>query len=263
VSSTPPALQDFLTYGQYYEYDAEAREWRFVASSVGCDRYVQQAIEDGVPDTRTVDVPWDTPLWPKGPHTFKELREYCVHAGKAYAVQSLLRWMQTARYDDQGDLAAKCMEFYREITAEHGLPGTTRLPYEGLSIQDPATGEPFSGTLEEARKRFCDPKATKYLAAVAAREEPYRKVLQEGKLEVALDSLGKAVYGPGRRELTTPEEMARAEVWYRVVWYKDRPCNQGADIVHVVYRYQFDAAQKLVGKTSENHCGDPPVEAFP
>src|SRR6185295_9508625 len=81
-AGTPPSLEDFLSYGQYYSYDKETKEWKFGTTSVGCDASVRQATEDGVADTLVVDFPWDTPDWKKGPHTFKELKDYCARAKK-------------------------------------------------------------------------------------------------------------------------------------------------------------------------------------
>jgi hypothetical protein len=262
VAGTPPSLQPFLDYGNYYAYDDETKQWKFETSSMECQNYVTRATEDGVADTLVVEVPWDTPLWKKGPHTFKELKDYCAHARKADAVRKMVGWMQTARNDDQGDIAVACQKFYRQLSAEHDVPGTTRLPYEGIGIQDPATGDPFSGTVEDARKKFCDPKAQKYLAAVAAEEAPYRKALKGDKLDVALGALGKAVYGPGRKELKTPDQMAAGNLWFRVIWYDDTTCEHGRDKVYVVHRYQFDGSGKLSQKTSRNYCGNPPAAAF-
>jgi hypothetical protein len=262
-AGTPPSLKSFLDYGRYYSYDAAKKEWKFEGdASVSCDTSVKEATEAGVEDTLSVDVPFDTPDWKRGPHTFKELKDYCARAKKSEAVYKLMGWAKTATDDDQGDLAATCIKFYNQLTTEYGLVPDTKIPYEGVSIVDPATGNPYVGTIEGARKKFCDPKAKKYLDAIAAEEAPYRKVLQADKLAVAIGNISKAIYSAGRKELKTPADLAKSNLWFRVVSYNDQYCKHGADVKYVVYRYQFDAKQKLVKQTSENFCGNPPSSAL-
>jgi hypothetical protein len=261
AAGTPTSLRPFLDYGDYYDYDAATKEWKFTATSVGCDSYVKEAQADGVADSLVVDVPYDTPDFSKGPHTFKELRTYCDRAKRAEAIYKWLGWALTATTDSAGDLAVACTEFYDKTVKKYGFAPTTKIPYEGVTIEDPATGQPYVGTLEGARKAYCDVKASKYQAAVSADEAPYRKVLKADKLRVALENMGKAIYLPGRVE-GKPSKLAAGKVWFRLVWYDDRKCKDGVDVVHVLQRYQFDGRHALVSQTEKNFCGAPPKAAY-
>jgi hypothetical protein len=260
AAGTPPAVKDLVSRVDCWRPDGAG--WKFTCgSSTSCGSYVKQAAEDGVADTLAVEVGFDTPDWTKGKRTVQELKAACKRATTSAAIYSWVGWFPMVRNDDYGDIAARCMTFYDTLLKDHGLPATTRLPHEGISYDDPATGSPFAGTLEEARKKFCDPKATKYLAAKGADEAPYRKALKADKLRIALANLGDQFYGPKRKELKTPADMAKAGVWFRHVWYSDRGCNRGVDIVHIVERYQFKG-HALAKESSKNFCGKPPASAY-
>lgn len=264
TAGVPPALQHMLDYGRYYEQDAKTKEWKFNATSVSCEGDILEAKDAGVADDLKVDVAYDTPDFKAGKHTFKELQDYCEHARRSEAIYKTVGWFKDGWNDsDSGDIAAKCIEFYGQWTAEFKIPGTLKLPYEGISTTDPATGDPFVGTIEDGRKKFCDGHAKKFLAAKEKAEGPYRKVLKEDKLDVALHhAIEKVIYGPGKKELKTPAALAGAKVWFRETWYDDSPCNHGADKIHTLTRYEFDGAQKLVKDSGKNFCGPVPVSAY-
>lgn len=263
TAGVPPALKHFIDYGQYFQQDEKTKEWKFNASSVSCMTSVLEAQDAGVKDDFEVDVPYDTPDFKKGKRTFKELQSYCDHALKSEAVKKAVGWFQTGWNDnDSGDLAAKCIQFNNELMAEFKIPGTLKLPYEGISETDPATGDPFVGTLEEGRKKFCDGHAKKFLEAKAKEEAPYRKVLKADKLDLALLHIDIVMVGPGKKVLKTPAAMLAANVWFRESEYPDSSCKNGADIVHNLVRYEFDSKQKLVKDSARRFCGPAPMSAY-
>src|SRR3954471_21677216 len=92
-AGTPPSLEEFVTHGRFYRYDSQTKEWKFKSESgyaQSCNKYFEQAAKDGVADALTVEISWDTPLWKAGPHTVKELRDYCATAQKDQSIESLV-----------------------------------------------------------------------------------------------------------------------------------------------------------------------------
>lgn len=264
-AGVPPALQTIVDYGgNWYSLDKQTGEWNFIGNSVTCDERFAEAAADGVAETLVIDIPWNSPLGKPGPRTVKELKEYCLKAVKASTVSGWVGWVKNAVDDDRGDIAVICVNQYNAMVKDRGLAPTTKLPYEGIGLPfpDKATGDPFRGTLEAARTKYCDPKAKGYQDAAAANEEPYRRVMKAGKLEIALKNLSAAIYGPGKKELATPAAMAKANVWFRSIHYPENYCRNGESTQYQVRRYQFDAKHKLVKDSAKDYCGAPPASAF-
>jgi hypothetical protein len=272
AAGTPPAIQSLLDHEEsYYRQDSTTNEWQFNPgatigdedSDYGCQVDLNHAAKDGVPDTLTVDVPFDTPDWSKGQHTVAELRSYCARAQRMAAIAGIVSGFKLGVDDDQGDLAAKCIEWYDETVKSFKLdPTAITLPDEGVGSElvDRATGDPWKGTLEEGRKKFCDGNAKEYLEAQAADEAPYRKVLKGGKLKAALeDLLDKEVLGKGGKELSIPQ-MAKAKIWFHLKWYDEQSCGDGSQIVYAVERYTFTADD--YDATQKEYCGVPPKSAY-
>lgn len=272
AAGTPPAIRELLeTADGYYRQDATTKVWTFTGDQTiandgyeyGCAAILAKAKKDGVADTLSVDVPFDTPLWPRGQHTVAELRTYCDHARRTAAVAMIVSGFKMGQDDDTGDLAARCMDWYEQRTRQFKLAPTTELPYDGVGrdLKDPATGDPFKGTLEAGRKKFCDPYAKEWLAEKAKAEAPYRKALTGARLQAALQNLvGDEVRGAGGNVITIPQ-MAKAKVWFRLKKYTDQRCTNGA-FVYGLERYTFTAKNDDYTATQSDSCGQPAKSAY-
>src|SRR5689334_19381199 len=117
-AGTPPAIEDFLSHGKFYKFDG--KEWKFNENQSGqhCNEALDKAEKDGVADTLTVDVKFDTPLWKAGPHTVKELKEYCARAQKDTSIKTLV---EMADMVGGIDYAKACLEVYDEATKKYGF----------------------------------------------------------------------------------------------------------------------------------------------
>jgi hypothetical protein len=259
-AGTPPKVSELmrsLRYVWHFEND----QWKYMGGSSRCHEIVAEIDELGIADTLAVELTFDTPHLAKGSRTLKELKDLCQHAVRAAALGTFAEAARAASRSADEVFPIKCLEFYDKAIAAGHAP-TTRLPYEGLSFEDPTTGDAFVGTIEEARKKFCDAKAKKHLDEVAKQEAPYREVLKADKLQVALRHRDENLFGPGRKNIDAPAQLASARVWFRETWYKEKSCGNGASHPYHVERFEFDAGHKLVKQTTETFCGAPPKSAF-
>jgi hypothetical protein len=265
-AGTPPSVEKMLKHSSsFYKLDEKTKQWVFIGGNYGldeCEAAAKDAATAGVADTLTVDVPFDSPDWDAGKHTVGELKALCNRAKRALKVKG---WVNTFENGATvGPLvAANCVIAYQEKLAAKEVDGNLKLPYEGMTLKDPATGDPFVGTLDQARAKFCDAYAKEYFAEQAAGEEPYRKVLKGDKLDRALYEMGKMMYGKGKKELDTPEKLAKENVWFRETWYDEVSCAPGK-VEYMVWRYEFDKNSMLKpgSGNSKKYCGPPAKSKF-
>ncbi len=213
----------------------------------------------GVPDTIIVDVTYDAPEFKRGPHTLAEIRTSCVHVESLGKIQYFERWAKFAMKDAPNlnsgryDVAyyKNCIQAYDEIV-KAGVSPSERVP------DDVIGGAPWSGSIEELRKKWCDSGFSTANAKTVASEEPYRKVLTNDKLKVALTY--QEVLLPGGARTTDPQKMAAAAVWFED-FSPSKVCNDGRQ-VHNLRRYQFGSDQRIVKTTEQEYCGSAPLSAF-
>lgn len=271
-AGTPPTIEKFLK-DQSHIYSHDGGEWKYATSpwkpdheEHGCQTLLDAAKKDGVASTLVVDVPFDTPDWKAGKHSIADLQAYCDHQKKSSAVSLLAGYLSGVGTD--ADDAVRCIDNW-DYSVTEGVtklvdPDKIQLPYEGIGsfLVDKATGNPFKGTLNEARKKYCDAYAKEALEARAKEEGPYRKVLKAGKLQVYLEQKNRRLYGAGKKEMTTAAQMAQSNVWFRLSSYEDQGCNGGSDHKYFVRRWQFDAKQEVAKDTGKDFCGEPPASAY-
>ena len=213
----------------------------------------------GVPDTTTVDLRYDAPEFRRGRHTLAEIRTSCAHVDSLGKIKYFERWAKFAMADTPNlskgsyDVSyfKNCLQAYDEIV-KAGVSPTERVP------DDVIKGAPWSGSIEELRKKWCDAGFQTAKAKTAASEAPYRKVLTSDKLKVALTY--QEVILPGGARTTDPQRMATASVWFED-FSPSKVCNDGRQ-VHNLRRYQFGSDQRIVKTTEQDYCGGAPLSAF-
>jgi hypothetical protein len=213
----------------------------------------------GVPDTTTVDVRYDAPEFKRGRHTLAEIRTSCAHVETLGKIKYFERWakfamkdtpnLNTGRYDV--GYYKNCIQTYNEIV-NAGVSPSERVP------DDVIKGAPWSGSIEELRKKWCDAGFHTGNAKTAESEAPYRKVLTNDKLKVALTY--QEVILPGGARTTDPKKMAVAPVWFED-FSPSKVCNDGRQI-HNLRRYQFGSDHRIVKTTEQDYCGGAPLSAF-
>ena len=213
----------------------------------------------GVPDTTTVAVKYDAPEFKRGAHTLAEIRASCAHVESLGKIKYFEKWAVLAMKDTPNLNSGRyeigyyknCIQAYDEIV-KAGVSPTERVP------DDVIKGTPWSGSIEELRQTWCDSGFSKANAKTAASEEPYRKVLTNDKLKVALTY--QEVILPGGARTTDPQRMATASVWFED-FSPSRACNDGRQVQNL-RRYQFDSDQRIVKTTEQDYCGGAPLSAF-
>ena len=213
----------------------------------------------GVPDTTTVDVRYDAPEFRRGRHTLAEIRTSCAHVDSLGKIKYFERWakfamkdtpnLNTGRYDV--GYYKNCIQTYNEIV-NAGVSPSARVP------DDVIGGAPWSGSIEELRRKWCDSGFNKANAKTAESEAPYRKVLTNDKLKVALTY--QEVILPGGGRTVDAQKMAAASVWFED-FSPSKVCNDGRQ-VHNLRRYQFGSDQRIVKTTEQEYCGGAPLSAF-
>jgi hypothetical protein len=224
-----------------------------------CMRTLDQFRAAGVPDTRTIAVTYDAPEFKRGSHTLAEIRTSCEHVESLSRIKYFERWaiiamqdtpnLDTGRYDIRS--FRNCIQVYDKIV-NAGVSPTERVP------DDVIRGVAWSGSIEELRKKWCEPGLIKAKVKTAASEAPYRKELTRDKLRVALAY--EQVRLPGGARTADPHRMAMASVWFEEFEPTTR-CSDGRQ-VHNLRRYEFGADQRLVKTTEQDCCGAVPISAF-
>jgi hypothetical protein len=152
--------------------------------------------------------------------------------------------------------ANKCVTLVDEMLAA-GVPGSTPFTLASGSTD-------ITKTLDDVKPNLCErirASGQRLTADVEAEEAPLRKVLKADKLDVVLANKQAQFFGPGKKPLNTPEQMAKVNVWLRHLWSLDDECRDGRP-VHTVRRYKFNAKHLLVDSGDTTYCGAPPTSAF-
>jgi hypothetical protein len=210
----------------------------------------------GVPDTRTVDVRWESPELKPGIHTLAEIRTSCEHVERIGKIKDFEKWailaMQAGTNVRSGsDYYRLCLQTYDRIV-KAGISPNERVPDRVIGSAQ------WSGTIGELRKKWCESGMTMATEKAASREAPYRQELKSDKLKIAL-TYG-SVFVPGGVGTSDAHKMANASVWFLDL-SPPKHCIDGRQ-VHTIRRYQFASDQHLVKTTSKDYCGGAPRSAF-
>jgi hypothetical protein len=114
------------------------------------------------------------------------------------------------------------------------------------------------GTLLGLREQWCAPALAQLQASEERRAAPYRRVLRNDKLAIALRETAYVLLPSGAR--VTPERLAAARVWFEDAT-PEQLCANGLP-VHTLWRFEFDADQRLVKQSHRAYCGHPPDAAW-
>jgi len=259
-------------------YKGDHGEWKLSSGYGGtydkpapCAEILERLTAASVPDTTTIMVVKDGPDLPAGKPTLTKVRAACEHIRR---VGLVAEWEKVAEmaasehpklsagggYD--GRFFKNCVEIYERMI-KAGMSPTERV--QERTVSDGRGGEmAWSGTIEELRKKWCDDGVKKAGDLSATEEAPYRKVLKNDKLRLALEWKGSGWILQGGGTTKDPTKLAHADVWFVDATRVDSArstCGGGREI-HTVRRHQFDANHKLVKTTSHEYCGSPPSSAF-
>ena len=225
-----------------------------------CRDHVRHLTEAKAPASITFVLDGDTPDLKAGRHPWTDGRAACEHLVTTASHQSQVRASAWSIFE----------ECKRHLTMSNGQPnldgfGRGKGNYDlalarGIPptevIKDKVDGE--TGTLQGMYEKYCVPGLATQQAAGEARAAPYKKLLKNDKLRIALDDADFVLLAGGGK--ATPERLASTNVWFEDA-SPGKTCPNGAQ-VHVVRRYQFNAQQKLAKVTSHDYCGRPPASAF-
>jgi hypothetical protein len=224
-------------------------------SGARCMETLDKLRAAGVPDTRTIEVQWESPEFKPGVHTLADIRRSCEHVARLGKIKDFEKWailaMQAGTHYSSGAIYYKqCVQSYNLIT-KGGVAPTDRVPDRVIGSTQ------WSGSIEEIRQKYCDNGMTMASEKNTAHEAPFRKELAGDKLRIALKY--GSVFLPGGMGTADPHKMAAASTWFLDL-SPPRMCVDGRQ-VHTIRRYQFDG-EKLVSTTSKDYCGGAPRSAF-
>jgi hypothetical protein len=210
----------------------------------------------GVPDTRTIEVRWESPEFKPGVHTLAEIRRSCEHVERTGKINAFDKWamlaMQAGSNVRSGaDYYKLCIRTYNEIVKD-GVSPTDRVPTRMIG------GTEWAGTIEELRKKWCDAGMSQAKEKTETSEAPFRKELKSDKLRIALKY--GSVFVAGRVGTSDAHKMANETVWFLDL-SPPRHCADGRQ-VHTIRRYQFGSGQQLMKTTEHDYCGSAPRSAF-
>ena len=209
----------------------------------------------GVPDTRSLDIHWESPELKPGVHTLAEIRKSCEHVARIGKIKEFEKWgilaMQSGtNYRSGADFYRMCLKSYDDAI-KAGTSPTERVADRTIG------GVQWTGSIEDLRKKWCEAGASMASSQTSEKEAPFRKALKADKLKIAL-TYG-SVFLPGKLGTANPQKMAAASVWFLDL-SPPQNCPNGSQ-VHTVRRYQFDGDQ-LVKTTHHDYCGAAPTSAF-
>jgi hypothetical protein len=221
-----------------------------------CDYHLSHLDEWKAPDSLTFELKHDIPELKAGTHHWTEARPACANLMKLADRQKLIDRVEWAIWvcKDGADagLASNLPHFekakqYYDEAIKAGIP-VKEIKHEG--------SEP--GTLQELYDKWCLAAGSKLQAAEDARAAPFKKLLKNDKLRIALQDTDYIMLPGGAK--ATPQRLAATNVWFEDA-SPSKVCPNGAQ-VHVLHRYQFDGQQKLAKVTDHEFCGRPPASAF-
>jgi hypothetical protein len=266
------SLNEFMNEAWFKRSDTKAWDISDPAANgvkkVGCTARLEELAAAQVPDSTIMEIDRDTADLAKGKHTLVEVRKACEHIQRVSYVKEVDGWvisaMQQAKKleDDSFDIRMfkNCINTYDDAIKAGMSPAEMVIESKQ---KNPIDGSEFlwSGTIESLKKKWCDVGIEKAKKAQAASEAPYRAVLKNDKLELALKWSLDYWQLPGGTQVTSLKQLAKASVWYSNDGStEERACN-GKE-ARVLHRYEFDAQHKLLGHTQKDFCGTPPKKAY-
>ena len=219
----------------------------------------------GVPDSRAIEVQYDTPEFKRGVHTLAEIRKSCEDVERLGKIKAFEFWALLAKQDadrkrlDMGVLK-NCVSTYEQII-KAGIAPTDRVPEQKIN------SGLWSGTVEEINEKWCSAGMNQAKANTEGREAPYRKVLRNDKLKMVIDSPPghiRTYAVPGGEYTTDANKLAGASVWFdnaSAPSNERQVCPSGGKRLFL-RRYTFDAQHNLLNNTSREYCGDIPASGY-
>jgi hypothetical protein len=222
-----------------------------------CDYHLAGLTRWKAPESLTFELEHDTPELKAGTYPWPQARAACTHLmAFAERMEKLdrLGWVIFNCKDDMTrEGGNNILEHYQMARRTYdeaiaaGIPATEIIERGGVS-----------GTIKELFEKLCLEGQASRQAAEDARAAPFKKLLKNDKLRIALKDADFILLPDGAK--ATPDHLAAASVWFEDASPSKR-CPDGAQ-VHVLHRYQFNAQQKLAKVTDRDYCGRPPAAAF-
>ena len=234
-----------------------------------CMKTLDRLAAAGVPDSRTIEVHYDTPDFKRGVRSLAEIRKSCELVERLGKMKTFQRWAIQAKEDFPNLEAGRryemayfrnCIETYDQMI-KAGISPTDRVPERKLS-----TGL-WSGTVQEIREKWCDAGMNQAKAKTAGSEAPYRSALKGDKLKMVINSPPghiRTYAVPGGEYTTDAKKLAAASVWFdnaSAPSNERQTCPTGGKRINL-RRYTFDAQHTMTGNTSREFCGDIPSSAY-
>jgi hypothetical protein len=222
-----------------------------------CDYHLTGLTKWKAPESLTFELDHDTPDLKAGTHPWPLARAACAELGKTADRLERLDRLSWVIFNCKDDLTREggdailahyrmAQRTYDEAIAA-GIPATEIIERGGVS-----------GTIKELFEKLCLAGQAKRQGDEDARAAPYKKLLKNDKLRIALQDTDFIML-PGGLPVT-PSRLAAANVWFEDA-SPSKVCPDGAH-VHVLHRYQFNAQQKLASVTDREFCGRPPASAL-
>ena len=261
------------TIDNAFSQDEKNKAWVPASSSIESDGRATCSIEIakladlGAPGSSKIKLSNDTAELPKGEHTLDDMLPICERIVAYGKTQKFQKQAENAFYE-YPKVTSKtpfnqkhfenCVAAYADMM-KAGVPPTYKVPEQMITDAN-AKEVLWGGTVEELRKKWCDDGLKNAKAERERRDAPYKKHLKGDKLALALS--WRALYLPGGKLTEDPAEMAKSNVLF-TDGYPGKVClKKGVPEVHQITRYEFDAAGKMTGNTSTNHCGFPGANGF-
>ncbi len=227
--------------------------WGVRGSSKACMDAFNKVAAAHVPETATFKLTTPAPGVEMGDHPWPEAKPVCERMLQAERMVWAQHWLGLARQDAESRngppdsaIYSACVDAYAGAIAV------------GVTDTDPVIVGVDETTLGDAKAKWCAAGKQKFDEAAAKRAAPYKKVLKADKLAMAL--VDPAFFLAGGRATTDASKLAAASVWFRDT-EPDAVCPNSGQ-AHIVHRYQFSAAHKLVRTTDKNYCGAPPASSY-
>jgi hypothetical protein len=223
---------------------------------VRCDYHLAGLTKANAPDSLTFELEHDTPELKAGKHRWTEARAACASimaVAESRKKISSLNWVIFNCKDEMArGLASNLPHFENAQKTYDEAIAAGMSPTQIISVQG------VTGTIGELYEKWCTAGRVKLQAAEDARSAPFKKLLKNDKLRIALQDTDYIMLPGGAK--ATPDRLAATNVWFEDA-SPSKVCPNGAQ-VHVLHRYQFNAQQKLAKVTDHEFCGRPPASAF-
>lgn len=265
IVSTLNRLRDQIQ--QAWRQDRDPPHSWLVSDGVGSDgknpapcAQTLAALRDlNVPEDRTFELSMDTRDLKEGNHTLSEARVACDGIEHAATIHKFERWAMMAAEIGNLKSLENCVTMYDEMVKGGILP-TERVPERKVRISEESLM--WSGTVEEIRTKYCDRPLKEAEEALAKEESPFRKLLKNDKLKMALGTSYPFTLIGGESTLD-PQKLAAASVWFNALseMTGNETCPGGVK-KKTLRRYAFDGQGKLLKQTEKDFCGAIPPKAF-